>query len=190
MGWGNPAVGRLTSPFGYRVHPVFSVLGVHAGQDIANRCGTPVHSAADGTVAYVGNSFQGRTGNQVVITHGDGVVTRYGHLLSGSTLVKVGDAVAAGQQVASMGGDAGVDPAGAGISTGCHLHFEVNENNGLTPVDPVQFLALRGVALGVDLPPPPPEPSGPSFVLTAFDRGRIEDVIGTKGRVAAVRQLG
>lgn len=183
-------MGRLTSPFGYRVHPVFSVLGVHYGQDIANQCGTPVHAAAAGTVAYVGNSFQGRTGNQVVITHGDGVVTRYGHLLSGSTLVKVGDTVTAGQQVAAIGGDAGMDPVGAGVSTGCHLHFEVNGDNGMTPVDPVEFLAMRGVALGVDLPPPPPAPSGPAFVLTEFDRGRIQDTIGTKGRVTAVRQLG
>jgi murein DD-endopeptidase MepM/ murein hydrolase activator NlpD len=151
-GWGNPVTGRLTSPFGMRVHPVLGMHAMHAGQDVAASCGQSVHAAAAGTVVWVGGAFQGRTGNQVVIRHGDGVVTRYGHLLSESLLVDVGDAVTGGQAIAAVGGDRELDPSGAGNSTGCHLHFEVNLGNGLIPVDPLAFLALRGVALGVDTP--------------------------------------
>lgn len=151
-GWSNPVLGRITSSFGMRVHPVLGIASMHAGQDIANACGTPVHAAAAGTVLYVGVGYQGRTGNQVVIDHGEGIITRYGHLLSGSVGVGAGDAVAAGQHIANVGGDVSIDPVGAGNSTGCHLHFEVNLLGGSLPVDPAQFLALRGVALGVDDP--------------------------------------
>ncbi|HZK05007.1 MAG TPA: M23 family metallopeptidase [Actinomycetaceae bacterium] len=153
--WSNPLVGRLTSPFGLRVHPIFAFLLPHAGTDVAASCGTPIHAAADGVVVFVGKNFQGRTGNQLVIAHGDGVITRYGHLLSGTTSVKLGDVVRAGQEVAAVGGNPVTDPDGAGNSTGCHLHFEVNFNNGRTPVDPDAFLRELGVRLGQDQPVEP-----------------------------------
>jgi len=146
--WANPLVGRITSPFGYRVHPVLGVTAQHTGTDVAAKCGTPVTAAADGIVVWAGGGLQGRTGNQVVVYHGDGVLTRYGHLLSGTVLVSVGATVTRGQQLASVGGDSTLDPGGAGNSTGCHLHFETNRDNGTTAVDPTTFLADRGVALG------------------------------------------
>lgn len=152
--WSNPVQGRLTSNFGLRLHPLLGVLAMHTGLDIAAACGTPVHAASGGVVMWVGSNFQGRTGNQVVIDHGNGILTRYGHLLSGTTRVKLGDVVQAGQQIAVVGGDRTIDPLGAGNSTGCHLHFEVNLDGGSRAVNPADFLRLLGVSLGVDAPLP------------------------------------
>lgn len=146
--WANPAPGRLTSSFGNRVHPVLGTYGLHTGQDIANTCGTPVRAAAAGTVTWAGGAHQGRTGNQVVIDHGAGVITRYGHLLTGTFRVSAGDIVIAGQPIAAIGGDPALDPTGAGNSTGCHLHFEVNHGPQARAIDPVTFLAERGIRLG------------------------------------------
>lgn len=157
--WSNPLIGRVTSSSGMRAHPVFGFFGLHAGTDIATACGTPVHAASNGVVVFVGNGFQGRTGNQVVIAHGDGIVTRYGHLLSGTTQVAVGDSVTAGQQIAQVGGNRALDPAGAGSSTGCHLHFEVNADDGATIVNPADYLLAAGVVLGVDAPYVAPDPA-------------------------------
>jgi len=145
--WTNPLKGRITSPFGYRVHPVLGVTAEHWGTDVAAKCGTEIRAAADGIVVWVGGGLQGRTGNQIVVYHGNGILTRYGHVLTGSQTVSVGDAVAAGQVIAGVGGDPRIDPAGAGLSTGCHLHFETNTDNGGTVLNPVTFLADRGVAL-------------------------------------------
>lgn len=138
-GWIWPVEGRITSGFGMRVHPVTGARTLHAGIDIANRCGTPVHAAAAGTVTWAGGPYQGRTGNQIVINHGGGVITRYGHLLTGSLRVRVGDAVAQGQPIAAIGGDRALDPTGAGKSTGCHLHYEINLRGGSLAVDPIAF---------------------------------------------------
>lgn len=139
-GWATPAVGRITSPFGMRVHPVTGIRTLHAGIDIANTCGTPVHAAVTGTVLWAGGAYQGRTGNQIVIDHGGGIITRYGHLLTGTLTVRAGDVVTAGQQIAAIGGDKALDPTGAGNSTGCHLHFEINIDGGRTPVDPTTVI--------------------------------------------------
>lgn len=147
-GWATPAVGKITSGFGMRVHPITGAQTLHAGIDIANRCGTPVHAAATGTVTWAGGPYQGRTGNQIVIDHGGGIITRYGHLLTGTTLVRAGDTVTAGQQIAAIGGDKALDPTGAGNSTGCHLHFEINTNGGRTPVDPFAHLRQFGIGSG------------------------------------------
>jgi len=149
-GWANPASGHLTSPFGYRTHPITGQHHLHTGSDVANACGsTPVYAAADGVVIWQGaGGYQGRTGNQIVMDHDGtgGVITRYGHVLTGSILVRTGDHVTAGQQIASIGGDPTLDPQGAGGSTGCHLHFEVNLLG--IPVDAREHLASHGVQLG------------------------------------------
>ncbi|MCX6720961.1 MAG: M23 family metallopeptidase [Candidatus Staskawiczbacteria bacterium] len=91
--------------------------------DVANKCGTPVYAAAAGVVQRaVGNGgWNGGMGNHVTILHSNGTVTYYGHLMS--LLVKPGDKVYTGQNIGYVGGGPGM--AGAGNSTGCHLHFEV-----------------------------------------------------------------
>lgn len=88
--------------------------------DTANKCGTPIHAAASGVVQRVRYGWNYGGGNQVTILHSNGVVTYYGHLMT--IFVKPGDAVTTGDTVALMGGQPGM--AGAGLSTGCHLHFE------------------------------------------------------------------
>ena len=85
------------------------------------RCGTPVHAAASGVVQRVRYGWNYGGGNQVTILHANGVVTYYGHLMT--IFVKPGEAVTTGDTIALMGGGPGM--AGAGISTGCHTHFEV-----------------------------------------------------------------
>jgi len=91
--------------------------------DIANKCGTFVKAAAAGVVQRaVGNgSWNGGMGNHITILHSNGTVTYYGHLMT--LLVKPGAEVYTGQNIALMGGQPGM--AGAGKSTGCHLHFQV-----------------------------------------------------------------
>jgi len=91
--------------------------------DTANKCGTPIYAAAAGTVQRaVGNGgWNSGMGNHITILHGNGTVTYYGHLMT--LLVKPGDRVSQGQKIALMGGAPGM--AGAGRSTGCHLHFQV-----------------------------------------------------------------
>jgi murein DD-endopeptidase MepM/ murein hydrolase activator NlpD len=91
--------------------------------DVANKCGTPVYAAAAGVVQRaVGNGgYNSGMGNHITILHSNGTVTYYGHLMA--LLVKPGETVYTGQNIALMGGQPGM--AGAGKSTGCHLHFEV-----------------------------------------------------------------
>lgn len=89
--------------------------------DIGNKCGTPVFAAAAGTVLKAKYGWNGGGGNVVTIMHKDGVVSYYGHLLN--IFVKSGDIVDVGQKIGLVGGLPGT--SGAGISTGCHLHFTV-----------------------------------------------------------------
>lgn len=137
--WIRPTAGVITSGFGTR-------WGVpHAGVDIAGPRGTPVYAAAAGTVvtaactsAYCdrdGNLSLPGYGNLVELDHGGGVHTRYGHLSAFT--------VAAGQQVAA-GALLGFQGA-TGNATGVHLHFEVRLDG--VPLDPVPFMAARGVDL-------------------------------------------
>lgn len=124
-----PTRGVWTSGFGYRWGEL------HGGIDIANAIGTPILAASDGVVISAG-PYAGY-GNMVKIRHADGTVTLYGHL--SSILVNVGQRVWAGDQIAKMGN--------TGYSTGPHLHFEVLLN-GTDRVDPVGWLAKRGLTLG------------------------------------------
>jgi murein DD-endopeptidase MepM/ murein hydrolase activator NlpD len=124
-----PTRGVWTSGFGYR----WGVL--HGGIDIANAIGTPVLAASDGVVISAG-PYAGY-GNMIKLRHSDGTVTLYGHL--SSVLVDVGERVWAGDQIAKMGN--------TGNSTGPHLHFEVLLN-GTDRVDPVGWLAKRGISPG------------------------------------------
>lgn len=113
-----PAAGRLSSGYGWRVHPISGNRKHHNGIDIANGVGTPIRAAAAGTVIHAASGWNGGYGTSVKIDHGNGYVTHYAHLSSLS--VKVGQKVSAGQTIGGMGS--------TGSSTGSHLHFEVYKN--------------------------------------------------------------
>lgn len=119
-------VERMSSGFGYRRDPFNGGGAMHAGLDFTGAHGSPILAAAPGRISFVGR--QGGYGNTVEIDHGHGIMTRYAHL-SGFT-GRVGQNVAAGQQVGRMGS--------TGRSTGTHLHFEVRVNG--TAVNPRRFL--------------------------------------------------
>ncbi len=117
-------LGKLhpSSPFGPRTNPVTGSAGeFHTGQDYAAACGTPVHSADEGTVREVGWHPWGG-GNRVEIDHGNGLVTTYNHMQS--VAVRKGEMVSASDVVGLVGS--------TGSSTGCHLHFETIMNGTLT----------------------------------------------------------
>ncbi|MFF1878444.1 peptidoglycan DD-metalloendopeptidase family protein [Leifsonia sp. NPDC058230] len=135
-GWALPVHGTLTDVFGPRPSRPAGTAVFHAGDDIGASCGTPIFAASAGVVVEAG--WNGSYGNFVLIDHGGGVQTAYGHIVDGGLAVTAGQAVAAGQQIASVGT--------TGASTGCHLHFEVRIA-GLQ-IDPLPFMAARGVALG------------------------------------------
>lgn len=128
-----PTEGSITSLFGYRFSPMHRADGetgeFHAGLDIANVADTLVHATADGTVRFSGWSHG--YGNMVVIDHGYGVSTLYGH--TSKALVKAGDRVMRGQVIAYMGT--------TGRSTGAHLHYEVWRQG--RPVNPMSYLKVR-----------------------------------------------
>jgi murein DD-endopeptidase MepM/ murein hydrolase activator NlpD len=124
-----PTKGVWTSGFGYR----WGVL--HAGIDIANSIGTPIYAVADGVVTDAGPTAG--YGAWVKIRHADGTVTLYGHV--NTWLVSPGQRVMAGDQIATIGN--------RGQSTGPHCHFSVLLN-GTDFVDPVPWLAKRGLSLG------------------------------------------
>jgi murein DD-endopeptidase MepM/ murein hydrolase activator NlpD len=111
-----PVRGWVTSDFGSRLDPYTSERVMHAGLDIAGEHGKEIVSPADGMVVFAG--LEGGYGNVLVIDHGYGVKTRYGHLSSIS--VKPGDKVKRGDTVAALGN--------TGRSTGPHLHYEVRVN--------------------------------------------------------------
>lgn len=120
-GWVRPANGGVTSEFGYRIHPVYGTSRLHAGIDIGG--GGAIRAAKAGTVRQA--SYNGGLGYFVVIDHGGGISTTYGHMTPGLQ-VAPGQSVSAGQTVGTMGT--------TGTSTGVHLHFEVHVNGA--PVNP------------------------------------------------------
>lgn len=119
---------RLSSPFGYRIHPITGVRKLHAGIDMAVPEGTPIYAAESGVVLVA--QWSNGYGNCVIIDHGGGLWTVYGHIRNGGIKVKQGETVKRGQKIAEVGS--------TGDSTGNHLHFEVRQNE--KPVNPVPFL--------------------------------------------------
>ncbi len=106
--------GKMAWPTGgYRITQYFSWR--HNGVDIGNKVGTPIYAADDGVVEISQGGYNGGYGNTIVINHGGGYKTRYGH--ASKLFVKVGDVVEKGENIAAMGS--------TGRSTGSHLHFEV-----------------------------------------------------------------
>ncbi len=117
---------NITSPFGWRYHPVLRVKKFHNGKDIAVPSGTPVRAADSGVVIVSG--WKGGYGNYIAIDHGNGISTGYGH--NSRLLVHQGERVTKGQIIAYSGS--------TGLSTGPHVHFEVRKNGD--PIDPSPFL--------------------------------------------------
>ena len=124
MTW--PAEGEITSPFGWRVHPIVGTQRLHTGIDIGADYGDAIRAADGGVVIHA--DWMGGYGNAVIIDHGNGISTLYAH--NSQLLVDEGQTVAKGQTVARCGS--------TGYSTGPHLHFEVRQNG--SPVNPLNYL--------------------------------------------------
>ena len=121
-----PCNGTITSYYGWRTHPIFGTTKYHSGMDIAVDYGTPIQAADSGTVVYSG--WLGGYGNCVMIDHGGGLVTLYGH--NDSLTVGEGQYVDKGTVIAYAGS--------TGYSTGPHCHFEVRLHGELT--EPLNYL--------------------------------------------------
>jgi murein DD-endopeptidase MepM/ murein hydrolase activator NlpD len=126
MSWPTPGYREITSPFGWRMHPVLGKRKFHTGIDIGAPEGAHIVAAASGTVIYAGD--RGGYGNCTMIDHGDGVVTVYAH--QSDISVSEGEHVKRGQRIGAVGS--------TGMSTGAHLHFEVRVNGD--PRDPTDYL--------------------------------------------------
>ncbi|MFC1855411.1 M23 family metallopeptidase [Thermodesulfobacteriota bacterium] len=121
-----PTRGRKTSKFGYRISPFTGKKGFHNGVDVSAREGTPIIAPADGVVVKAQNEYT--YGNLVVLDHGYGIQTRYGHMLT--FLVEPGQKVRRGDKIGYVGN--------TGRSTGSHLHYEVRASK--VPVDPLKYI--------------------------------------------------
>ena len=126
-GWGRPCSWRkLTSPYGYRIHPTLGYRKFHNGVDLANSQGTPIYAARSGkvTVATYGSTY----GYYVTINHGDGYSSLYAHMTH--YVVSKGQSVSKGQLIGYMGS--------TGRSTGPHLHFSIFYNG--SSVNPMNYI--------------------------------------------------
>lgn len=117
--------GRLSSTFGYRIHPITKKKKFHSGVDLAAQYATTVHATADGTVIFAGNTRG--YGKKVVVAHRYGFVTCYAHLTYIYTVI--GRRVKKGQCIGFVGS--------TGLSTGNHLHYEVIKNKVF--INPLNF---------------------------------------------------
>jgi len=127
---GFPFAGRITSTFGHRENPFGgSNVETHKGLDIKGPIGAPVKAMAKGTVEFAG--LRGGFGNCIMLKHGNGFETLYGHL--SKILVQVGQKIDIGQSIGQIGS--------TGRSTGPHLHYEVHKNG--QQINPETFLTLN-----------------------------------------------
>ena len=158
----------LTSPFGYRTHPIRGTRDFHEGVDIGVPIGTPVHAAMAGIVTRAGPL--GGYGHTVVIDHGNGYSTLYAHL--SQILVARGDLVGSGQVIAKSGN--------SGFSTGPHLHFELRL--GGRPIDPAQwFPALAGGSSEFGIGP---TPGGGGSTIVSGATGLASEILsGLRGEI-------
>jgi murein DD-endopeptidase MepM/ murein hydrolase activator NlpD len=122
----NKDLNRVASGFGYRIDPVYKTVKFHAGLDFSAPQGTPIYATADGRVTTAGNLSNG-FGNHVIINHGFGYQTLYGHMVR--VKVKNGQLVKRGEVIGWVGS--------TGKSTGPHLHYEVHK--GGRTIDPIYF---------------------------------------------------
>ena len=146
-----PVQGPVSSPFGWRRHPVSGQVRHHDGVDLAVPTGTAVWTVAPGRVRAVGR--RGGYGLVVEIDHPAGlgrrpVRTLYAHLSAIDAALQPGSWVARGQAIAASGGTPGRD----GVSTGAHLHFEILDSSG-EPLDPGRFVRLLDTVRASDRAP-------------------------------------
>lgn len=124
--WPVPSSTRITSPYGYRTHPILKTKKFHTGIDVGASTGSAVIAGNDGTVIFSG--YYGGYGYTVIVDHGGQISTLYAH--NSKLLVQEGDTVKRGQNIAKIGS--------TGLSTGPHLHFEVRKNGQHT--NPMNYL--------------------------------------------------
>jgi murein DD-endopeptidase MepM/ murein hydrolase activator NlpD len=128
FGFPLPSVVPMSSDFGSRKDPFTGRLVTHTGIDFPSPAGTSILAAEDGEVLLA--SWWSGYGNTVILNHGNGIWTLYGHIRNDGIVVKKGDTVKRGQKIAEVGS--------TGRSTGNHVHFEVRINE--SPVDPKPYL--------------------------------------------------
>lgn len=121
-----PVEGWITSGFGSRISPFTGDTSTHLGLDIAAPTGTPIHAPADGVIIFAGN--KDGYGNFIMVAHGYGIVTRYGH--NAQNMVQPGQRVNRGEQIGTVGA--------TGRTTGPHLHYEIHVNG--QNEDPQKFI--------------------------------------------------
>lgn len=126
LGWPCPSSSRITSPYGYRI--LFGVRDFHTGIDIGATHGSNIVAAESGTVILANYGWNGGYGNYIILSHGNGITTRYAH--ASQLYVSAGQTVSKGQVIAAVGT--------TGNSTGPHLHFEVRINGSHT--NPLNYL--------------------------------------------------
>ncbi|WP_324649746.1 peptidoglycan DD-metalloendopeptidase family protein [Georgenia sp. H159] len=149
-----PGSYRLTSPYGFRTHPIFGTYTMHTGNDYAAPLGTPIHAVTDGTVVYTGAGRLGRSSELVIIEHTVEDTTFYSwyvHMYPDGIFVEPGQQVRAGEVIAEVGNN--------GNSTGPHLHFEIHTSDaglGLRKNAPARTLT----ALTGDVTPSPTDEPG------------------------------
>jgi murein DD-endopeptidase MepM/ murein hydrolase activator NlpD len=133
-GWTRPAAGYASADsFGPRVPPFQGASAWHFGVDIGAGCNAGIYAAHAGTVVYAG--WNGGYGNFVMVNHGNGITSSYGHIVNGGIKVSPGQSVGPGMLIAHVGT--------TGASNGCHLHFEIRVNDD--PKNPVYYLRNEGV---------------------------------------------
>ena len=126
LGWPCPSSSRITSPYGYRI--LFGVRDFHTGIDIGATHGSNIVAAESGTVILANYGWNGGYGNYMILSHGNGITTRYAH--ASQLYVSAGQTVSKGQVIGAVGT--------TGNSTGPHLHFEVRVNGSHT--NPLNYL--------------------------------------------------
>ena len=125
----------MTSPFGWRVHPLTHTSELHSGVDWAAPFGTPIFAAGNGTIDEIG--LKGGYGKYVRVRHANGYQTAYGHMTAFARGLDVGSRVRQGQIIGFVGS--------TGLSTGAHVHYEILVNDRF--VDPMRIKLPRGRVL-------------------------------------------
>ena len=159
------AVGMMTSPFGWRTHPMLHVSELHSGVDWGAPYGTPIFAAGNGEIEEAG--LKGGYGKYVRIKHANGYETAYGHMTAFAKGIDVGSKVRQGQVIGFVGS--------SGMSTGSHVHFEIIVNDRF--VDPMRIKLPRGRVL-----------DGPTLAGFEKDRDQLDAVLSHVPTTAHVAQ--